>query len=156
GDLAIEVYPAKRLIHGSKLNPLSARFLTAFRRADVVHVHHIYTLVSDVACLVARGLRKRVFVTDYGGRASFSLSGRLRVFRLYDRAIAYSQFGVDCLPAGLKEQAALVKGGIDLERFKPAPNAPRTNTILFVGRLLAHKGVNYLIDGFRALGRADY
>jgi len=157
GDLAIEVYPARRLIHGSKLNPLSARFLTAFRGADVVHVHHIFTLVSDMACLAAAALRKRVFVTDYGGGASFSLSGRrLPVMRLYDRAVAYSQFGIECLPPALKSHAALAKGGIDLERFKPAPNAPRTNTILFVGRLLAHKGINYLIDVFRALGRADY
>jgi glycosyltransferase involved in cell wall biosynthesis len=155
GDLKIEIYPVKRLIHNSKINPLSFRYLASIWNADIVHVHHIHTLVSDVACLVAASLGKRVFVTDYGGGASLALNRRLPVFQLYQGAIAYSRFGVKHLPEALQGKAVLIKGGIDTGRFR-ANGAARDNKFLYVGRILPHKGINYLIEGFRLLNRSDY
>src|SRR5262249_39091115 len=46
--------------------------------------------------------------------------------------------------------ARVVYGGVDTERFSPDPSISRENTILFVGRLLPHKGVNYLIEAVPA------
>ncbi len=37
-------------------------------------------------------------------------------------------------------------GGVDTARFSPNPAIPRNNRVLFVGRILPHKGVNYLIE----------
>ena len=51
------------------------------------------------------------------------------------------------------EQAALLPGsGVDLERFKPIPN-PRAEAIcfLFVGRVLADKGVREFVEAARLL-----
>jgi alpha-maltose-1-phosphate synthase len=156
GQLKIEVYPVKHFIHGNKVNPLSFRYLSSILNADVVHVHHIHTLVSDMACLIASCVGKRAFVTDYGGGASLALNRKLPVFEGYQNAIAYSRFGLGFLPAELKEKALLIKGGIDTERFQARGSHPRENKILYVGRILPHKGINYLIDGFRLLNRADY
>lgn len=156
GSLKVETYPVRRFIHDNKVNPLSFRYLRKVMDADVVHVHHIHTLVSDMACLAASAMGKRAFITDYGGGAGLTLSNRLPVFEAYQGAIAYSQFGMNALPAGLKEKAVLIKGGIDTERFQPNGSGARENKILYVGRILPHKGINYLVEGFRLLDRKDY
>lgn len=156
GHLKIEIYPVKHLIRGSITNPLSFRYITEILSADIVHIHHIYTLVSDLGCLIAYLLGKRVFVTEYGGGGSFVLNQKLPVFQCYDRAIIYSKFGRNFLPPQLQEKAVLIEGGIDVDRFYPAPSLAPENKILYVGRILPHKGINYLIEGFKLLKRSDY
>jgi glycosyltransferase involved in cell wall biosynthesis len=155
-NLKVEVYPVKRFIHGNRVNPLGFRYLGSILKADVVHVHHAHTLVSDMACLVASSAGKRAFVTDYGGGGSLALNGRLPVFQAYKNAIAYSQFGLGFLPAELKEKAVLIKGGIDTERFKSNGAQRRENKILYVGRILPHKGIDYLIEAMRLLDLPGY
>jgi glycosyltransferase involved in cell wall biosynthesis len=154
--LKIKTYPVKHLIHGNKINPLSFQYLRSVMGADIVHVHHIHTLVSDLGCLIATLLGKRVFVTDYGGGGSLVLNQKLPVFRGYKNAIAYSRFGLDFIPVELQKKSVLIKGGIDTEKFCPDASLKKENKILYVGRILPHKGINYLIDGFRLLNRSDY
>jgi glycosyltransferase involved in cell wall biosynthesis len=138
------------------VNPLSFRYLSSIFQADVVHVHHVHTLVSDMACIVASLFGKRAFVTDYGGGGSLTLSNRLPVFEGYQNAIAYSRFGLESLPPELKRKAVLIKGGIDTERFCANGTQKREKKILYVGRILPHKGIDYLVEGFRLLARSDY
>jgi glycosyltransferase involved in cell wall biosynthesis len=156
GNLKIEIYPVKHLIHGNKINPLSFQYLGSILDADVVHLHHINTLVSDLGCMAAFLFGKRVFVTDYGGGGSLVLNQKLPVFRCYQNAIAYSRFGLDFIPAELQKKAVLIKGGIDTEQFCPDTSIEKENKILYVGRILPHKGINYLIEAFRLLNRSDY
>jgi len=155
-NLKVEIFPVKHLIHGNPVNPLSFRYLRSILQANVVHVHHVHTLVSDMACLVAALLGKRAFVTDYGGGGSLALNKRVPVFEGYQTAIAYSRFGLGFLPPDLKRKAVLIKGGIDTERFSPNGTQKREKKILYVGRILPHKGIDYLIEGFRLLDRSDY
>src|SRR5690606_27874012 len=42
--------------------------------------------------------------------------------------------------------AHVIFGGVDTNRFSPDPSVPREASVLFVGRLLPHKGVNDFID----------
>ncbi len=153
-DLKVEIYPVRRFIHGNKVNPLSFRYLRAIRDADIVHIHHVHTLVSDLACLAASFFGKPCFVTDYGGGGSLVLNQRLPVFKHYRKAIAYSRYGADFLPPQLKDKTVVIKGGIDTSRFSPDSGA-HEKTILYVGRILPHKGINYLIDAFRLLNQSD-
>jgi glycosyltransferase involved in cell wall biosynthesis len=155
-NLKVEIYPVRRLIHGNQVNPLSFRYLRSIGSADVVHIHNLHTVISDMACLVASWLGKRVFVTDYGGGGSLALNKRLPVFEGYQNAIAYSRFGLEFLPPELKRKAVLIKGGIDTKRFSPNGTQEREKKILYVGRILPHKGIDYLIEGFRLLNRSDY
>ncbi|MEH1902565.1 MAG: glycosyltransferase family 4 protein [Nostoc sp.] len=156
GKLKIETYPVKHLIHENKINPLSFQYLRSIISADIVHIHHIHTLVSDLGCLIAGLLGKRVFVTDYGGGGSLVLNHKLPVFRSYKNAIAYSRYGLDFIPVELQKKAVLIKGGIDTDKFCPDASLKKENNILYVGRILPHKGINYLIDAFRLLSRSDY
>lgn len=156
GNLRIATYPVKKLIHGNKVNPLSFQYLRSIINADIVHIHHIHTLVSDLGCLLAGLLGKRVFVTDYGGGGSLVLNQKLPVFRGYKNAIAYSRFGLDFIPTELQKKSILIKGGIDTDKFYPDSSLKKEKNILYVGRILPHKGINYLIDAFRLLNRSDY
>ncbi len=155
-NLKIEIYPVKHLIHGNKINPLSLQYINSILAADIVHIHHIYTLVSDLGCLIAFLLGKRVFVTDYGGGGSLVINHKLPIFKCYRNAIAYSHFGLDFIPEELQKKAVLIKGGIDTDKFCTDASLVKENKILYVGRILPHKGINYLIDGFRILNRPDY
>lgn len=157
GDLKVEIYPVEHFIRGNKVNPFALRYLASLLRADVVHVHQIHTVVSDLACMLGAGLRKSVFVTDYGGGSSVVLNRYLPILRLYRRAFAYSEFGRTAVPDLLRPKCLTIKGGIDVERFHPLDGQePRQPTILFVGRILPHKGINYLVDGFRLLADPRY
>lgn len=156
GRLKVEVYPGKHFIHGNKVNPLNFGYLDSILRADIVHTHNINTVVSDLGCLTGFLLGKRVFVTDYGGGGSLVLNQKLPVFSCYRQAIAYSRFGLNCIPAELQKKSVLIKGGIDTEKFCPNPSLEKQNKLLYVGRILPHKGINYLIDAFRLLNLPDY
>jgi glycosyltransferase involved in cell wall biosynthesis len=154
--LKVEIYPVKHLIHGNKVNPLCFQHLSTIFKANVIHLHHIHTIVSDLGCSIASLLGKRAFVTDYGGGGSWVLNRKLPVFKGYSQAIAYSRFGLDFIPTELQKKSILIKGGIDTDKFCPDRSLAKEKNILYVGRILPHKGINYLIDAFRLLDRSDY
>lgn len=155
-DLKVEVYPVRFFIRNHKVNPLQFRYLRNIFNADIVHVHFLNTLVSDLSCLLAAFLKKPVFVTDYGSGSYRALNQILPLFKCYHRAIAYSEFGIKQLPEILRKKVSLIKGGIDTTKFRPSSSVPKQNKILFVGRVLPHKGINYLIEAFRILNNPDY
>lgn len=155
-NLQVEVYPVKHLIRGSQINPLSFQYLLSIVRADVIHIHGINTIVSDLGCLTGSFLRKRVFVTDHGGGGNLVLNHKLPVFGGYRGAVAQSQFTLNRFPRELQKKGVLVKGGVNSERFCPDASLSKEKKILYVGRILHHKGINYLIEGFRILNRPDY
>uniref|UniRef100_B8HLJ2 Glycosyl transferase group 1 n=1 Tax=Cyanothece sp. (strain PCC 7425 / ATCC 29141) TaxID=395961 RepID=B8HLJ2_CYAP4 len=158
GKLKVELFPVDRFIYGNKVDPLTWRYLETVLRADVVHVHHLSTLVSGLATFIGRSLGKRTFVTDYGGGTGWmkKLNSYLPILSIYQQAIVYSRYGLDFIPPHLQAQAVLIKGGINLQQFCPDPKLEKTHTILYVGRILPHKGINYLIEGFRQLNHPDY
>lgn len=156
GWLKVEVYPVKHFIHGSKLNPINFGYLGSILKATIVHIHSINTIVSDIGCLTSFLLGKRVFVTDHGGGGSLVLNQKLPIFRCYRGAIAQSGFCLNLIPSDLKKKSVLIKGGIDTDKFCPDPSLAKYNKLLYVGRLLPHKGINYLIEAFRLLNRPDY
>ncbi len=154
--LKIEVYPVKHFIHGSKVNPINFGYLGSMLKANIVHIHNINTVVSDIGCLTSFLLGKRVFVTDHGGGGSLVLNQKLPIFRFYQRAIAQSRFCLNFIPSELQKKSVLIKGGIDNDKFCPDPSLAKHNKLLYVGRILPHKGINYLIEAFRLLNRPDY
>ena len=156
GPLRLEIYPVRHLLQGNKGNPLSFRFLAEVIRADVLHVHGVYTMASDLACLAGTMRGKPTFVTDYGGGGGRVLNTRLPILPRYTAAVAYSQFGLEALPPVLRQKARLIKGGIDTERFCPDPTVAKQKHILFVGRILPHKGVNDLVEAFRLFKQPGY
>ena len=142
----IKTYPYLALLDGNLTNPLSFSFLRELLEADVIHCYQYRTVVTNLCVLLGTILRKRVFVTDLGGGGrnyaeAFCLGEKVDGFLLLSR------FCRDLLFARYVDRTTIVYGGVDTERFRPLPECCKERKALFVGRLLPHKGINYLIEG---------
>lgn len=145
GNLHVEVYPVRRFASGANWDPVSVRFVRELVHSDVVHVHQFRTLVSTVAITSAALLNKRVFVTDHGG-VGLHLSETALVGNLVDGVLPVSNFSR--LELHLDRPTSVIGGAVPDEMLTSIENRDRQG-VLFVGRLLPHKGVDYLI---RAIG----
>jgi glycosyltransferase involved in cell wall biosynthesis len=143
GRLELVVIPARLRFRGSDLNPLSRAIVRAIAGADVVHVHQFHTLLTDVCLLTGALLRRPVYVTDHGGWGP-NLGRLLPRRRLIARLLAVSGYSAGLFP-GLDGRSSVIYGGVDTTRFKPN-EAMRRHGIVFVGRLLPHKGLDVLIE----------
>ncbi|HAV12561.1 MAG TPA: hypothetical protein DCX06_03540 [Opitutae bacterium] len=139
------------------LNPFSIGHFASLHKADVVHVHQLCTFVSDLAALAGCLWRLPVIGTDHGGGGAWVLNTRLPVYRCYHKVVAQSRQAVEPLLKHFEGRIEVIPGGVDLESFTPSERQQvRRKEILFVGRLLPHKGVHTLIEAFRLLESATY
>jgi len=141
--LDVVTYPILRYLGGNRNNPLSAAFLRELRWADVVHCLIWNTVATDLATIFGRLTGKRVFVTDVGGGAGISLATRLRLGGLVDRFLLIAAQGGTQFER-YRERWRIIFAGIDTVRFQTPAN-PQRQGVLFVGRLLPHKGIDILI-----------
>jgi glycosyltransferase involved in cell wall biosynthesis len=141
GALTVRVLRT-RFTYRSPINPVAAGFLRAIAGADVVHTHHLENLVTDLA-LLRRHPGRRVFSTDHGGKAA-QLPGQSRLRKRLDGLLAVSDFSVRSFPA-LRDRSTVVFGGVSTAKFFP-DDTPRTSKVVYVGRLLPHKGIDVLIE----------
>jgi len=143
GELQVEIFPILELKDGVPFDPVSFSFLPMLRGFDVVHCHQYRTIVTNFAALAAAALGKRVFVTDLGGTGRH-FTHVLPVARTVTGFLPISEFGARVLPDG--QQGTVIHGGVD-DRFLAVPPAagPKPPRVLFVGRLLPHKGIDDLV-----------
>lgn len=130
---------------GRPRNPLdvvSWEIPEALAGADLVHIHQAYSRCAEVGLLAAKLLRKPICVTDHGGMSS-PLVKQLGVLDIVDQVIAYSDFGASLYRT--LAPIAVVKGGVDGSWFTPPREPIVRDRVLYVGRLLPHKGIDRLI-----------
>ena len=113
-------------------------------RFDVIHVFQLRTLVTSLLAVICRARGIPMVVTDTGGGGR-SLMYRLRLYSLVPSFVLISDFSRRLLPASTWSRSRVVKGGIDLTRFRFS-EGPRRRQVLQVGRILPHKGINYLLE----------
>jgi glycosyltransferase involved in cell wall biosynthesis len=142
------------------------RLLT--RRFDVIEADHMPYLQLFTLKLVARIRRRRLVVTwhecwgpDYWqaylgrpGRVGWLLEAL--AMRLPDTIIAASRETGErlCALTGGRVPVVVAPNGLDLEAIKAAEPAPRLADVVIVGRLLAHKRVDRLLEALSILKRA--
>ncbi len=114
----------------------------AIAGADLVHIHMAYTRSNEVAMLAAKLQRKPVVVTDHGGHSSW-LGSSLGILDLADQITCYSDFGRSFYQTSTP--ITVVKGGVNGDQFTPPEVRPERDRVLYVGRLLPHKGIHNLI-----------
>ena len=145
GPLRVRVLGDPWYVRGQRFNPLKLSMIAELARADVIHCHQQHILASSMAALFARLSRRRVFVSDLGG-GGFDVSAWLSTDRWFDGHLHISEYSRTIAGHRAVPRAHVIMGGVDSAKFSPAAERPRDGAVLFVGRLLPHKGVNYLIE----------
>ncbi len=151
-----EIFPSSKWKHFNTNNPFSLTHIFSLGNFDILHVHQICTFVSDVGVLFSRMSGKKIFGTDHGGGGAWVLNRKLPVYRCYNAVIAQSKLAAGKLALDFKVPIENIPGGVDTERYRPIDKLEREKKILFVGRLLPHKGADVLIKAFNLLSREDY
>jgi glycosyltransferase involved in cell wall biosynthesis len=149
GRLEILVLDRACYVRGQRTNPIALALLKALRGASIIHCHQQHVLASSVAAAFARLTGRRVFVTDLGG-GGFDVSTFVSTDRWYHGHLHISEYSRKIAGHTAAATARVISGGVDTLRFSPnghsvQPSEHR-NTVLFVGRILPHKGVHDLID----------
>ena len=127
------------------VDPVNPFFLRHLRPADIIHYHQPHTSMANVAVAYATATRKPIFSTPLGGGGlAFNLT-RAYAGHLHISDFSRRVYGQAALPS-----ARTILGGVDTKTFTPDPTVRQTGEVLFVGRLLPHKGINYLIEGVDA------
>lgn len=148
GDLHVRVLRTRGRWKGSEVNPLAEGLLAEVGRADVVHVHQWESIVANACVTIGHAMRKRTFATDHGGSGP-NYWRSLRLHRLLTGFVPVSSFGAAFYPE-MRDRTHVMVGGVDTVRFSPDARVARRPRVVFVGRLLPHKGIDRVIDAIPA------
>jgi glycosyltransferase involved in cell wall biosynthesis len=158
GRLQVCQLANRGLYKQGSVNPLSELLPLYAALTHTLHLHQYHSVVSNVGLLSARISRRPVFCTDYGG-ASYNYADRLSLGRFLTGLLPVSRFSASFFPQLADRVSEPIFGGVDTSRFHPA-GAERERQIVYVGRLLPHKGIDVLIRALddrtpcRIFGRA--
>jgi glycosyltransferase involved in cell wall biosynthesis len=145
GRLKVSVVGPAWYVRRQRTNPLHPGLLPLLARADVIHCHQQHVLASSLAAALGRAAGRRVFVTDLGG-GGWDLSAYVSTDGWYHGHLHISEYSRKVFGHAGRPGAAVILGGVDVDRFAPDPDTRRSDTLLFVGRLMPHKGIDVLID----------
>lgn len=145
GNLDVRVVGDPWYVRGQKSNPFSAAIFREASKADIVHCHQQHILASSTAALACRLAGRKVFVTDLGGGGS-DISRYVNTDRWFRGHLHISEYSRRVFGQEGPSWSHVILGGIDTQKFSPDPAIPRDGSVVFVGRLLPHKGINYLVE----------
>lgn len=145
GRLRVRVIGNPWYVRGQRQNPVSHSLLAELLKADVVHCHQQHVVASSIAAITCRLTGRRVFVTDLGG-GGWDVSAYVSTDRWYNGHLHISEYSRKISGHAQNNAAEVIPGGVDTSRFCPDESVAREGVVLFVGRILPHKGVNDLID----------
>jgi len=145
GPLRIRILGHPWYVRGQRFNPLKWSMFAELRTADVIHCHQQHVLASSLTAVFGHLSRRRVFVSELGG-GGWDISAYLSTDRWFNGHLHISNYSRSIAGHRGKPWAHVIMGGVDSEKFSPPMPARRNGAVLFVGRLLPHKGVNYLIE----------
>ena len=140
--LRVEVYPQAKSLSRPH-DPVSLRFMTELWGSDIVHCHQFRTVVGNMSIMMGALLGSRVYVNDLGGLGR-ELIGIVKRSELVDGFLPISTFSANFYPEFRRIE--VVQGGVEDAFLQRSLPAQREAKALFVGRILPHKGINYLIE----------
>lgn len=146
GQLQIEVYPALNYLEtlNGRSNPVSFRFLRELDDCRVIHLHQLRADSNLIAALYGKMKGKKVFATDHGWNGA--CFGRLKVLEhLVDGFLSQTDFDMRNYNK-YQKLTRIIYGGVNVEKFSPSIEKKKSNRILYIGRIMPHKGINYLIE----------
>lgn len=127
------------------MTPFSPALFRELRWADVIHCHQYFTLPTFLAALSGWLRRTPVFVSDLGG-GGWTPGYQIDQSRWITAHLPISEYAARAL-AGRNRRYRVIWGGVDLDRYPMRPEPCHDGSVIFLGRLLPHKGVHFLIQG---------
>lgn len=165
-DEVIEGIPVHRMAYsGSERYPLFPAVLREVNDADVVHVHGI-DFAFDYLSLTRFLHRKPLVACTHGGffHTSFAQRAKKLFFhsvtrctaRGYHRILASSANDGEMFKQVVpQDRIRVIENGVDIDKFADASSRALTQTMIYVGRWTAHKGLDRTLALLAALRRAD-
>lgn len=154
GELRVRVikpfaYPRQSHLK-TKTNPLSVRpLLEELASARRVFCHQQNVLVSTIAGIHCRLRGVPVFAIPLGG-SGWDLSSYVSTDRLFTGILHISEYSRRLQGHGKLARAHVVYAGVSPRKFFADPSVRKDGSVLFVGRLLPHKGIEVLIEALTA------
>jgi glycosyltransferase involved in cell wall biosynthesis len=145
GSLDVHILGSPWYVRGQRHNPFKCALVRQVLRGDVIHCHQRRIVSSTLSVLLGRLTGRRVFVSDLGG-GGWDLSSYIDTDRWYHGHLHVSEYSRRVLGHSDNPRAHVILGGVDVEKFTPAPPALSPREALYVGRLLPHKGIDDLIE----------
>lgn len=145
GSLRVRVIGRAWNVRGSRFNPVSLRVLPEMLRADVVHCHQQHVMISSMLALASRLTGRRVFATELGG-GGWDISNYVNTDRWFHGHLHISEYSRRVFGHGNNPRARVIFSGVDTDKFIPDTNVPKSGGVLFVGRLLPHKGIDRVLE----------
>jgi glycosyltransferase involved in cell wall biosynthesis len=132
-----------------RFDPINPALLGELASAEVIHYHQTHTMMASLALLFARACRKPIFTSHLGG-GGYGLHRFMNVTDWYKGHLHISDFSRRIFGHELNPRAEVIWGGVDTNLFCPDATVPRTGEVVYAGRLLPHKGINYLVEAVDA------
>jgi glycosyltransferase involved in cell wall biosynthesis len=129
----------------SRMTPFSPGLLRALRGARVVHCYQLNTLPTFLAVALGRLQGSATYVSDLGG-GGWTPGFKVDIGRWLDGHLPISEYAARGVPPGHRN-AGVIYGGVDLDRFPARAELRHDGSVVFLGRILPHKGIHTLIDG---------
>ena len=127
------------------MTPFAPGFVEELREADVIHCHQFHTLPTFLAALFGRLRGSRVFVSDLGG-GGWTPGYQIDASRWIEAHLPISEYSARGL-RGRNRRHRVIWGGVDLERYPMRAEPAHDGSAIFLGRVLPHKGIHFLIEG---------
>jgi len=128
-----------------RMTPFSPALFREIAGADVVHCHQYFVLPTFLAAAAGRLAGRRVFVTDLGG-GGWTPGYQIDASRWITAHLPVSRYAARALP-GRNRRCHVIYGGVDPARYPLRTELAHDGSVIFLGRLLPHKGIHFLIEG---------
>jgi glycosyltransferase involved in cell wall biosynthesis len=131
-----------------RMAPFAPGLFRQLRDADVIHCYQYYTLPTFLAALYGRLRSKKVFVSDLGG-GGWTPGYHIDQSGWITSNLPISEYAASRQP-GKRRPSVTIYGGVDLARYPMRARLEHNGTVVFLGRILPHKGIHFLIQGMPA------
>ena len=128
----------------SRMTPFSMGLFRELRGAQVVHCYQLNTLSTFLGVTLGRLQGSATFVSDLGG-GGWTPGYQIDLGRWLDGHLPISVYAASGIPRGHRN-AGVIYGGVDLEKFPARTELRHDGSVVFLGRILPHKGIHTLID----------
>ncbi len=145
GPLDVHILGPAWRVRGQRYNPFHPSLIRQLLWGDVIHCHQWAVVASSFAAAFCRATCRRVFVSDLGG-GGWDVSAYIRTDRWFHGHLHISDYSRSLAGHAGWHRARVIYGGVDTNRFAPDPTVPKEPLVVYVGRILPHKGVNDLIE----------